>query len=80
MNRMTFQEAKEALHTELDSFSDQEILAGVVVVVQYIDQSTGEHEKLYLQTDGLETVDQALSEIDKAKRPFDLLDPFPDKI
>ena len=71
---MTFEDAKEALHTELDTFPDEAILRGISVSVEYLDEASLEPVKLHITTDGCESVEAVLDEIEQASRPFDLVD------
>lgn len=70
----TFEEAKEMLHWELDQYPDGAILEGISLNVEYLDEATLEPVKLHITTDGCESVEAVVDEIEQASRPFDLVD------
>ena len=73
--RCNFNEAKDELHRQLDTFSETAILNGISLVYEYVDEQTNDNEKLFVSTDGCESVQAVMDEIDAANRPFDLLFP-----
>ena len=66
---LTLRELKDALHHELDSFSDEEIGCGVTIAVR----DDNEGCEYGLHTDSMESAEEAIDAIDNANQKFDLI-------
>ena len=66
---LTLRELKDALHHELDSFSDEELGCGVTIAVR----DDGEDCEYGFHTDSMEAAQEAIDTIDNANQKFDLI-------
>jgi len=57
---------KRLLYSALDGFTDEELLQGATVIVEYQGEEYG------FDTDGVESVDEVMTTIERASRAFDL--------
>ena len=59
-------DVKQLLYCALDGFTDEELLQGATVIVEYQGEEYG------FTTDGVESVDEVMTTIERASRAFDL--------